>query len=52
MADPLTCPKACPEPVEGCPGIMRIISFIEDRKIIQAILKHHPHYPWDAYLQP
>jgi len=24
--DPLTCPKACPEPVEGCGGIMRVIS--------------------------
>ena len=30
--DPLTCPK--------CRGIMRIISFIEDRQVIQAILKH------------
>ena len=38
--DPLTCPKACPEPVEGCQGIMRVISFIEDREVIQAILKH------------
>jgi hypothetical protein len=38
--DPLTCPKAYPEPVEGCRGIMRIISFIEDREVIQAILKH------------
>jgi len=38
--DPLTCPKACPEPVEGCRGVMRIISFIEDREVIQAILKH------------
>jgi hypothetical protein len=27
------------------------ISFIEDREVIKAILKHHPHYPWDAYLQ-
>ncbi len=23
---------------------MRIISFIEDREVIQTILKHHPHY--------
>ena len=38
---------ACPK----CRGIMRIISFIEDREVIKAILKHHPHYPWDAYLQ-
>jgi hypothetical protein len=38
--DPLTCPKARPEPVEGCRGIMRFISFIEDREVIQAILKH------------
>jgi hypothetical protein len=30
--DPLTCPK--------CWGIMRIISFIEDREVIKAILKH------------
>jgi hypothetical protein len=30
--DPLTCPK--------CRGIMRIISFIENREIIKAILKH------------
>jgi hypothetical protein len=30
---------------------MRIISFIEDREVIQTILKHLPHYPWDAYLQ-
>jgi transcriptional regulator with XRE-family HTH domain len=30
--DPLTCPK--------CQGIMRIISFIEDRVVIKAILKH------------
>ena len=30
--DPLTCPK--------CQGIMRIISFIEDREVIKAILKH------------
>ena len=30
--DPLTCPK--------CRGIMRIISFIEDREVIKAILKH------------
>ena len=30
--DPLTCPK--------CQGRMRIISFIEDREVIQAILKH------------
>jgi hypothetical protein len=30
---------------------MQIISFIEDREVIKAILKHHPHYPWDAYLQ-
>jgi hypothetical protein len=28
--DPLTCPK--------CGGIMRIISFIEDREVIKAIL--------------
>jgi len=27
---------------------MQIISFIEDREAIQTILKHHPHYPWDA----
>ncbi|MCJ7495836.1 MAG: hypothetical protein MUP68_16645 [Deltaproteobacteria bacterium] len=38
---------ACPK----CRGIMQIISFIEDREVIQTILKHHPHYPWDAYLQ-
>ena len=38
---------ACPK----CRGIMQIISFIEDREAIQTILKHHPHYPWDAYLQ-
>jgi hypothetical protein len=30
--DPLTCPK--------CGRIMRIISFIEDREVIKAILKH------------
>jgi hypothetical protein len=30
--DPLTCPK--------CLGIMRIISFIEDREVIKTILKH------------
>ena len=30
--DPLTCPK--------CGGIMRILSFIQDREIIKAILKH------------
>jgi hypothetical protein len=30
---------------------MRIISFIEDREVIQTILKHHPPYPWDSYLQ-
>jgi hypothetical protein len=30
--DPLTCPK--------CQGRMRIVSFIEDREVIQAILKH------------
>ncbi len=30
--DPLTCPK--------CRGVMRIISFIEDREVIKAILKH------------
>jgi len=30
--DPLTCPK--------CEGIMRILSFIQDREIIKAILKH------------
>jgi hypothetical protein len=30
--DPLTCPK--------CRGVMRIVSFIEDREVIQAILKH------------
>jgi hypothetical protein len=30
--DPLTCPK--------CQGRMRIISFIEDREVIKAILKH------------
>jgi hypothetical protein len=30
--DPLTCPK--------WQGIMRIISFIEDREVIKAILKH------------
>ena len=30
--DPLTCPK--------CRGIMRIISFIEDREVIKTILKH------------
>ena len=30
--DPLTCPQR--------PGIMRIISFIEDRQVIQTILKH------------
>jgi hypothetical protein len=30
--DPLTCPK--------CRGTMRIISFIEDREVIKAILKH------------
>ena len=30
--DPLTCPE--------CRGVMRIISFIEDREVIQAILKH------------
>ena len=29
-------PLACPE----CRGTMRIISFIEDREVIQAILKH------------
>ena len=29
---PLTCPK--------CRGIMQIISFIEDREVIQTILKH------------
>jgi hypothetical protein len=45
QVDPLTCPKACPEPVEGCPGIMRITSFIEDRQVIKAILKHHPPFP-------
>jgi hypothetical protein len=38
--DPLTRPKACPEPVEGCWGIMRVISLIEDREVIKAILKH------------
>jgi hypothetical protein len=42
--DPLTCPKACrracPEPVEGCGEIMRIVSLIEDREVIKAILKH------------
>ena len=27
------------------------ITFIEDREVIQTILKHLPHYPWDAYLQ-
>jgi hypothetical protein len=32
MVDPLTCPN--------CRGIMRIIGFIEDREVIQAILKH------------
>jgi len=31
-ADPVICPK--------CRGIMRIISFIEDREVIQTILKH------------
>jgi len=30
--DPLTCPQ--------CRGIMRIISFIEDREVIKTILKH------------
>jgi hypothetical protein len=30
--DPLTCPK--------CGGVMRILSFIQDREVIQAILKH------------
>jgi len=30
---------------------MRIISFIEDREVIQTSLKHHPDYPWDAHLQ-
>jgi hypothetical protein len=30
--DPLICPK--------CGGTMRIISFIEDREVIQTILKH------------
>jgi hypothetical protein len=30
--DPLTCPK--------CGGVMRILSFIQDRQVIQAILKH------------
>jgi len=30
--DPLICPK--------CRGIMRVISFIEDRQVIKAILKH------------
>jgi hypothetical protein len=30
--DPLPCPK--------CVGIMRILSFIQDREVIQAILKH------------
>jgi len=30
---------------------MQIISFIEDREAIQTILKHHPDYAWDAYLQ-
>ena len=30
--DSLTCPK--------CQGVMRIISFIEDREVIKAILKH------------
>jgi len=30
---------------------MQIISFIEDREVIKTILKHHPDYPWDAYLQ-
>jgi hypothetical protein len=38
--DPLTCPEACPEPVEGCRGTMRIISFIEDEALIKTILKH------------
>jgi hypothetical protein len=31
-ADPLSCPK--------CGGSMRILAFIEDREVIQAILKH------------
>ena len=30
---------------------MRLISLIEDREVTQTILKHHPHHPWDAYLQ-
>ena len=38
--DLLTCPKACPEPVEGCQGSKRIISVIEDREVIKAILKN------------
>jgi hypothetical protein len=35
--DPLTCPK--------CQGTMRIISFIEDRQVIRAILEHLGLWP-------
>ena len=38
--DPLICPKTCPELVEGCQGSMRIISAIDDRQVIRAILEH------------
>jgi hypothetical protein len=33
-------PKARPEPVEGCHGQMRVISFIEDQDVIKKILNH------------
>jgi hypothetical protein len=44
--DPLTCPKACPEPVEGCQGKMKIISLIEDREVIDIRLVRRRSNPW------
>ena len=34
---PYNLPQACPEPVEGCQGQMRILAFIEDEEVMNAL---------------